>query len=46
MPDVAEKLTRQGVDIAFNTPEVFDKILKTDVEANSKVLRAAGIGGN
>ncbi len=46
MPDVAEKLTRQGVDIAFNTPEAFDKILKNDVESNSKVLRAAGIGGN
>ena len=46
MPDVADKLTRQGVDIAFNTPEAFDKILKTDVEANSKVLRAAGVGGN
>jgi tripartite-type tricarboxylate transporter receptor subunit TctC len=46
MPDVAEKLTRQGVDIAFNAPEVFDKILKSDVESNSKVLRAAGIGGN
>ena len=44
MPDVAEKLTRQGVDIVFNTPEVFDKILKTDVESNSKVLRAAGVG--
>ena len=46
MPDVAEKLTRQGVDIAFNTPDAFDKILKSDVENNSKVLRAAGIGGN
>jgi tripartite-type tricarboxylate transporter receptor subunit TctC len=46
MPDVAERLTKQGVDIAFNTPDVFDKILKADVESNSKVLRAAGIGGN
>jgi tripartite-type tricarboxylate transporter receptor subunit TctC len=46
MPDVAERLTRQGVDIAFNTPDAFDKILKTDVENNSKILRAAGVGGN
>jgi tripartite-type tricarboxylate transporter receptor subunit TctC len=44
MPDVAEKLTRQGVDIAYSAPDAFDRTLKTDVENNSKVLRAAGIG--
>ena len=46
MPDVSEKLTRQGVDIAFNSPDAFDKVLKSDVENNSKILRAAGVGGN
>lgn len=44
MPDVAAKLIRQGVDIAFNTPEAFDKTLKADVENNTKILRAAGVG--
>ncbi len=45
-PDVAERLTKQGVDIVFNTPDVFDKTLKTDVERNSGILRAAGVGAN
>jgi tripartite-type tricarboxylate transporter receptor subunit TctC len=45
-PEVAERLTKQGVDIVFNTPDVFDKTLKTDVERNSGILRAAGVGAN
>jgi tripartite-type tricarboxylate transporter receptor subunit TctC len=44
-PDVAERLTKQGVDIVYNTPDVFDAVLKADVERNSAILRAAGIGG-
>jgi tripartite-type tricarboxylate transporter receptor subunit TctC len=43
-PEVAERLTRQGVDIVYNTPDVFDAVLKADVERNSAILRAAGIG--
>ena len=46
MPDVADRLTKQGVDIAFNTPEVFDAVIKRDIETNTKTLRAAGVGGN
>jgi tripartite-type tricarboxylate transporter receptor subunit TctC len=46
MPEVAERLTKQGVDIVFNSPDVFDKTLKTDVERNSAILRAAGVGAN
>ena len=46
MPDVSERLTRQGVDIGFNTPEVFDAVLKADTVRNSKILRDAGVGGN
>jgi tripartite-type tricarboxylate transporter receptor subunit TctC len=45
-PEVAERLTKQGVDIVFNTPDVFDKTLKADVERNSGILRAAGVGAN
>jgi tripartite-type tricarboxylate transporter receptor subunit TctC len=45
IPDVAEKLTRQGVDIVYSTPDKFDTVLKADVERNSAILRSAGIGG-
>jgi tripartite-type tricarboxylate transporter receptor subunit TctC len=45
IPEVADRLTRQGVDIVYNTPDVFDAVLKADVERNSAILRAAGIGG-
>jgi tripartite-type tricarboxylate transporter receptor subunit TctC len=44
IPDVAEKLTRQGVDIVHSTPNKFDAVLKADVERNSAILRAAGVG--
>lgn len=46
VPEVAERLTRQGVDIVFNTPDVFDAVLKQDVERNGAILRAAGVGAN
>ena len=45
-PEVADRLTKQGVDIVFNSPDVFDKTLKADVERNSGILRAAGVGAN
>jgi tripartite-type tricarboxylate transporter receptor subunit TctC len=44
IPDVAEKLTRQGVDIVYSTPDKFDAVLKADVERNSAILKAAGVG--
>ena len=46
MPEVSERLTKQGVDIEFNTPDVFDAIIKGDTARNSKILRDAGIGTN
>jgi tripartite-type tricarboxylate transporter receptor subunit TctC len=42
--EVAERLTKQGVDIVHSTPDKFDAVLKADVERNSAILRAAGIG--
>ncbi|MBX9843243.1 MAG: tripartite tricarboxylate transporter substrate binding protein [Xanthobacteraceae bacterium] len=44
-PDVAERLTRQGVDIVFSPADKFDAVLKADVAHNSATLRAAGVGG-
>ena len=45
-PEIADRLTKQGVDIVFNSPDAFDKTLKADVERNSGILRAAGVGAN
>jgi tripartite-type tricarboxylate transporter receptor subunit TctC len=45
IPEVAERLTKQGVDIVYSTPDKFDAVLKADVERNSAILRAAGVGG-
>lgn len=45
-PEIAERLTRQGVEIGFNTPDEFDAVLKRDVANNTALLKAAGVGGN
>jgi tripartite-type tricarboxylate transporter receptor subunit TctC len=42
-PDLAARLTKQGVEIHVTTPEVFDAQLKDEVKRNSAMLRAAGI---
>jgi len=44
-PEIAERLTRQGVDIVYSAPDKFDAVLKADVARNSAILRAAGIAG-
>jgi tripartite-type tricarboxylate transporter receptor subunit TctC len=44
-PEIAERLTKQGVDIVYSSPDKFDAVLKADVGRNSAILRAAGIGG-
>ncbi len=44
-PEIAERLTKQGVDIVYSSPDKFDTVLKADVGRNSAILRAAGIGG-
>lgn len=43
-PDLAARLTKQGVEIQVTTPEHFDKQLKDEVRRNSAMLRAAGVG--
>jgi tripartite-type tricarboxylate transporter receptor subunit TctC len=46
MPEIAERLTRQGVDIGTAAPDFFDAQFKSEVERNSAMLRAAGVGAN
>jgi tripartite-type tricarboxylate transporter receptor subunit TctC len=46
IPEIAERLTRQGVEIGTATPDAFDAQFKSEVERNSAMLRAAGVGGN
>jgi tripartite-type tricarboxylate transporter receptor subunit TctC len=43
MPDVAEKLEKQGSIPVSNTPEQFSAIVKNDTERNTKILKDAGI---
>ena len=43
MPDVAEKMIKQGSIPAPTTPEEFDRINKEDTERYAKVLQDAGI---
>jgi len=43
MPDVAEKLDKQGSIPVATTPEQLDTIVKTDTERNTKILKDAGI---
>ena len=43
-PELAARLTKQGVEIQVTTPDVFDRQLKDEVKRNSAMLRAAGIG--
>jgi tripartite-type tricarboxylate transporter receptor subunit TctC len=43
MPDVAEKLDKQGSIPVATTPEQLDAIVKADTERNTKILKDAGI---
>ena len=43
MPDVAEKLEKQGSIPVANTPEQLDAIVRTDTARNTKILKDAGI---
>jgi tripartite-type tricarboxylate transporter receptor subunit TctC len=43
-PELAARLSKQGVEIHVTTPEVFDAQLKDEVKRNSAMLRAAGVG--
>jgi tripartite-type tricarboxylate transporter receptor subunit TctC len=46
IPEIADRLTRQGVDIEFGPANAFDTQFKSEVERNSATLRAAGVGAN
>jgi tripartite-type tricarboxylate transporter receptor subunit TctC len=46
MPDVRERLEKQGSLPVTNTPEQFGAMIKADTERYSKILRDAGIGTN
>ena len=42
VPDVAEKLTSQGLDIVGSTPEEFAALVKTEIVKWAKVVKASG----
>jgi tripartite-type tricarboxylate transporter receptor subunit TctC len=43
-PELAARLTKQGVEINVTSSDAFDAQLKDEVVRNSAMLRAAGIG--
>jgi tripartite-type tricarboxylate transporter receptor subunit TctC len=42
-PDVAEALSKQGMDILGGSPEQFSKLIATETEKWAKVVKAAGL---
>jgi tripartite-type tricarboxylate transporter receptor subunit TctC len=46
MPDVIERMTKQGSIPAPTTPEQMDEMIKAETERNGKVLRDAGVAAN
>jgi tripartite-type tricarboxylate transporter receptor subunit TctC len=45
MPDVAQKMQSQGLVVTTQSPDEFDKMIKSEAERYGKILRDAGIGG-
>jgi tripartite-type tricarboxylate transporter receptor subunit TctC len=45
LPDVHERMTRQGVVIITQSPQQFDDVIKKDAERFTKMLAEAGAGG-
>jgi tripartite-type tricarboxylate transporter receptor subunit TctC len=43
LPDIRERLLKQGLEPAGNTPDEFDAYIKSEIAKWSKVVRAAGI---
>jgi tripartite-type tricarboxylate transporter receptor subunit TctC len=43
-PELADRLSKQGVELSLKTPEVFDAQLKSEIANNTAMLRAAGVG--
>jgi tripartite-type tricarboxylate transporter receptor subunit TctC len=46
MPDVVEKLTKQGAIPAPTSPEQIESMIKTETERHGKILRDAGVAAN
>jgi tripartite-type tricarboxylate transporter receptor subunit TctC len=46
LPDVSERMTRQGVVIVTQTPEQFDAVIRRDTERYTRMLTEAGVGSN
>jgi tripartite-type tricarboxylate transporter receptor subunit TctC len=46
MPDVAEKMTNQGLVVVTRSPDEFDAMIKSEAERYGKILRDAGVGAN
>jgi tripartite-type tricarboxylate transporter receptor subunit TctC len=45
LPDVSERMSRQGVVIVTQSPEQFDQVIAKDTERFTKMLTEAGAGG-
>ncbi|MFH1604641.1 MAG: tripartite tricarboxylate transporter substrate-binding protein, partial [Pseudomonadota bacterium] len=43
MPDIKEKIVRQGLDPFISTPEQFGALMKADTAKWSKVIKTANI---
>jgi len=46
MPDVVEKMTKQGAIPATTSPEQIEAMIKAETERHGKILRDAGVAGN
>ena len=46
IPDVRERMEKQGAMPVTNTPEQFDVIIRNDTERNVRILRNAGVAAD
>jgi tripartite-type tricarboxylate transporter receptor subunit TctC len=46
LPDVSERMARQGVVIVTQAPDQFDQVIKRDTERFTRMLTEAGVGSN
>jgi tripartite-type tricarboxylate transporter receptor subunit TctC len=45
-PDVYERLTKSGLEIETNTPDVFEAMIQRDIARYGKMMRDAGLAVN
>ena len=43
MPDIQERISRDGSTPRSSTPEAFDKLIRDEIATRTKVFKAAGI---